>query len=105
MKFMALAMAALVLSGCDRTDVILPPAEYDHPYSLPISIQTVSLEDVPAACGLKGHIDACAFRHPLACRVIYPRVQDVGTDKLVALIRHETAHCNGWPANHPGGHY
>jgi len=24
---------------------------------------------------------------------------------LAAMRRHEVAHCNGWPANHPGGRW
>ena len=112
-------LAALpFLVGCasmESPDVILPPAQYDHPFAGRLVVEQIPLRDVQAACRLhpaSGYTEACAwtFADPmqpgkLACRIIYPRLSDVGADMMVALNRHETGHCDGWPANHPGGHF
>lgn len=102
----AILAVIFLLAGCSKfgSGVVLPPAEYDHPYAGRLIVQTLSIWEMPAACGLR-HVEACSFRMNGVCRVIYPKLADVGADTMVALIRHETAHCNGWAGDHPGGHY
>lgn len=77
-------------------------------------VHTVAYFDVAKECGQVdptpgSRVEACmvkVFPDPqnpdkLACTIIYPRLKDVGTDDMVSIIKHETAHCNGWPADHP----
>lgn len=94
--------------------ILLPPHQYDHPFNGRLIVHVERYFDVAKECGQYdpvpgSRVEACARVFPdpqnpekLACTVIYPRLKDVGSDDMVALIRHETAHCNGWPADHPG---
>lgn len=102
----AILAMIFLLTGCSKfgSGVVLPPPEYDHPYAGRLIVQTVSIWSMPVACGLRDVV-ACSFRMNGVCRVIYPRLSDVGQAKMLDLIRHETAHCNGWPKDHPGGHF
>jgi hypothetical protein len=78
--------------------LIMPPPEYDHP-NKNIHIEWKLPEEVHTACHDE-HAAACAFTGVKPC-IIFAyhsyRDQDV--------IRHEVAHCNGWPGDHRGGHY
>jgi hypothetical protein len=83
-----------------------PPAEFDHPYKgIVIITRTKDQAETRRLCPL-------AFPQPLAigsaktipvgCELI------ISPDSVIALAgltlefvkRHETAHCNGWPADH-----
>ena len=85
----------------------LPPAEYDHPYSgRLVKFRKNSVEDVrttcktPLAMGL-----GCAWLPSEGVCIIIMANDEViagaGHDPEVVL-RHETAHCNGWPKDHLG---
>lgn len=89
--------------------VYLPPPQYAHPFTGDLEVEVIPWEDVARRCGLPG-VNACARtfikfspdgKAELACHIIYPRLSDVGPEVFVRLICHETAHCNGWPADHP----
>lgn len=106
----------LFLAHAADAAVILPPAEYDHPFAGRLIVETIPFFDVQSACGRvegfygSGRVDACSrlFADNLnpgnmACHIIYPRAVD--EDTMVALIRHETGHCNGWAYDHPNGRF
>lgn len=48
------------------------------------------------------HLYGCSF--PVSPRLCYVVYSYSGFDKLMKsnVFRHEQAHCNGWPADHPG---
>jgi hypothetical protein len=86
--------------------VALPPAEFDHPYTGKL---TVLKEDnyvfIRHVCSDTKNPIACSFRtyddktgETLSCLIILG--PDVWGDERV--LRHEMAHCNGWPGDHPG---
>ncbi len=81
--------------------LVEPPAPYDHPFHGQVIEQRLSLLDIIQAC--HGPAGGCAWVSNGVCHIALPRNE---TDRrLIALIRqHEIAHCNGWSANHPGGH-
>ena len=108
----AALIAVLLLTACtnaaDRTDI---PAKYDHPFAGRKIVESLSPEEVAVRCGNAWDVKwwqiakACNWTFPdplnpgkLAAHFIYPRWKDVGTDRLVFLIRLETAKANGWDA-------
>lgn len=85
---------------------VLPPPEYDKPYTGKLTIERVETpEDVKRICNLAKPALACAFPYDgTRCRiVIVPDefIRATGyTEEIV--LRHERGHCGGWPASHPG---
>jgi hypothetical protein len=89
--------------------VALPPAEYDHEYKGKL---TVLKEDnyvfIRHVCSDTKNPIACSFRtyddktgETLSCLIMLG--PDVWDDERV--MKHERAHCNGWPGDHPGARY
>jgi hypothetical protein len=87
-----------------------PPAEFDpleHPYKGDLTIIKTSMQHVKEICPIfQPGIPplACATHDPGWCRVTIARDEDI---KAVGwepnrVLRHELAHCNGWPGDHPG---
>jgi hypothetical protein len=99
------AMAAEALTKFDP----VPPVEYDRPFNGTLEIYKVGgQEDVRATGCPKTAFVAlgCAFwwANPSKCVVILAddaAIKAVGHDPEIVL-RHEIAHCNGWPASHSG---
>jgi hypothetical protein len=87
----------------------LPPAEFDHPYKGPVAIQHArSQDEVRESCrGMKFNLGialGCSMVVAGTCLIV--KVPDAeirahGHDPEV-FMRHETGHCNGWPASHVG---
>jgi len=93
-----------------------PPAEYDHPFAGILMIQRLSMDEITKIC-LKRRT-GCAlvvntdrgvyidhrFGNRAACIIIAANNADLQTQHALFkdVLRHETAHCNGWAQNHPG---
>jgi hypothetical protein len=86
--------------------VALPPVEFDRAYEGKL---TVLKEDnyvfIRHVCSDVPNAIACSFRtydsvsgETLSCLIMLG--PDVWDDERA--LRHEMAHCNGWPGNHPG---
>ena len=83
-----------------------PPPEYVHPYAGRVVETIMSLREVRQYCRNEDAL-ACTLFIPAnpgdKCFVYLPSIGKGGvsprTDQL--LREHETAHCNGWPRNHP----
>ncbi len=88
--------------------ILMPPAQYAHPFPGKTLIHTMPLGEIqnhwngtPPPPGQS--IDAFSYLiDPSTCVLVLPRVEDVGQHYLDLLTQHETAHCNGWPYDHPG---
>jgi hypothetical protein len=87
---------------------ILPPPAFDHPYKGRLTERHGSLADVEHFCHtMQGIVSAyqalgCAKVFPKRCFIMIPRVGGTISGRLQRDIRrHEIAHCNGWPADHP----
>jgi hypothetical protein len=83
----------------------LPPVEYDYPYKGKLTIERVTPEQLRARCTAATVISlGCAFPSAYSCLILL--VDDASirargwTREL--MLRHEIAHCNGWPDDHPG---
>lgn len=87
-----------------------PPEKYDHPFSGDFVLVIVSMAHVKEICppfqpGVPPMACATHDDWPSTwCRITIAREEDmkaVGWD-FKTVLRHETAHCNGWAADHPG---
>jgi hypothetical protein len=90
---------------------LVPPKVYDHPYVGPGVLRVIyakSQDEVRQLCPRtlfpKAGAYGCAPTNSEGCVVVVAPEADI---KAVGLwmslvIRHETAHCNGWPGDHPG---
>lgn len=77
--------------------VLEPPPQYQRPYLGHLTIRYVHPEVSRKACG---SVAACAFPLGARCVIIINREYAGHRD---ALVRHEQAHCLGWPGSHPRG--
>lgn len=108
---LALGLAASVaLAG-------MPPKKYDRPYGGELTEWKVPLGRAAAKCNAVARelgqpadhpmkvdgrpLYGCAYPFKGECFIVYSySSQD---RKMVDNVRrHEVAHCNGWPSNHPG---
>lgn len=83
---------------------MIPPAIYDHPPTIPVIERIMGWDEVSAFCSKAAHRILMPWEHISGCSGIasdgkcYVFRLD---DRFVR--RHELAHCNGWPKDHPGG--
>lgn len=90
----------------------LPPEQYDRAPDVQVNITTMPYMKIDRVCrwpmqsaeGEGGRIEGCARFLGKVCYVVVPSVDGVLVTKATQqrLLRHELAHCNGWPADHPG---
>lgn len=110
--FILIAIASVANAG-------MPPSRYDRHYAGYLIPIKVPLGKAHAACnalarelGHKAdhprmiagrHLYGCAYRGDGICHIVYS-YDPSGKDKRMErnVWRHEVAHCNGWPADHPG---
>jgi hypothetical protein len=87
-----------------RQDIKLePPAQYNHPYAGPVVERVMPLAEVRALCTSQGASPrsvACSWVNDGTCYMVLPSDEQA---PVSTYRRHETAHCNGWPASHPHG--
>jgi hypothetical protein len=93
---------------------LFPPAEYDHPYTGNLTVERVAdPAAVLALCpNLKEPVGCAQRAKDLSWCKVYV-VSDAFINKRPAeqrklfgysyenFLRHELAHCNGWPGDHP----
>ena len=79
-----------------------PPAQYNHPYDGPVDERVVSAAEVMALCmsiGTSPFAAACSVvGENGTCHIVLP---NDGQAPVSIYRRHEIAHCNGWPPDHP----
>lgn len=96
------ASALLVLlAGCLRF-VRAPPERYDYPFPGEVVVRQLSAADAEQACRFSQIIPGregagCMWREGPRCVVVI----SASTPNYAATLRHEVAHCNGWPEDHP----
>ena len=107
---LALVIAAAVPAAADPVPLRLnPPKQYDRPYTgVLVVLRADSQQRVRELCpgtvfGWIGAL-ACADVFGGWCRVVLAQdevITKAGFPPEI-LLRHEIAHCNGWPADHKG---
>jgi hypothetical protein len=95
-----------------RADLqLVPPEQYDHPFRGPGELRIIdaaSQDEVrqwcPTAVFPKAGAFGCASSKPWGCQVAIASEADLKTVGLTRgmVLRHEVAHCNGWPGDHRG---
>src|SRR5262249_61021550 len=78
-----------------------PPAQYDHPYNGQVVERVVPAAEVRSLCMSMGANHggvACSLHSNGTCYIVLPSDEAA---PVATFRRHEIAHCNGWPANHP----
>jgi hypothetical protein len=87
----------------------LPPVEFDRPSTVPVLVIDIDSEaELRERCGWTDRetssiMVGCAMRFKESCRIYLgpPQTEHTGVTRNIVL-RHETGHCSGWPADHPG---
>jgi len=113
MRMLAPLLAGILLSATAHAlTVDQPPARYDRSHPNLVILETRH-SNVREMCGrlfgrrnfeTSGKLHACASvgdgRSP--CMVVLPQAgEGISKRDRGALLRHERAHCNGWPGYHP----
>lgn len=90
---------------------LLPPSQYDVPPSMPVIERVLSIGELQRECMRTNPVPAAALAtgHYLGCSAYQVRKSDgvivsctvwyVAEDR--DTLRHERAHCAGWPKDHP----
>jgi hypothetical protein len=100
-----------------------PPAKYDIPYTGKLTLWVSTQQMIDDTCktkdGKRTSHTACAMPMPHECSIwilrevvdgkrfnsidMYDHTMRHVKINLAATLRHELAHCNGWPGDHPDG--
>ena len=86
---------------------LLPPLEYDHPYTAGGLLVIDGGDEMEKWCPNRhgfGYHSACARLDDSLCIIIHaPEKQIIESGRTLNIVmRHEIGHCNGWPEDHPG---
>lgn len=101
---LATAAVFLCVTNC-QAQTHLPPVEFDKPYTGKLTIEVVSLAQLVATCSSASWASlGCAFPGKDKCHI---KLLDEAAIRAAGwtvelMLRHERAHCNGWPGDHPG---
>jgi hypothetical protein len=110
--FLSAALWALSWHPVLALTVIDPPARYSGAYKGDLVIHHASMREIMyRRCFVRtvGPGFSCTYMEELPgrCTIWMPRVGARAGMTLITqgiyrqMLRHELAHCNGWPPNHP----
>ena len=100
-----IAVLAIIANTKAHAQMHLPPVEFDHPYPGKLTVEVVTRAQLLATCSSAFASSlGCAFPGKDRCHI---KLLDEESMRAVgwtveAMMRHERAHCNGWPQSHPG---
>jgi hypothetical protein len=110
----AVSLAWVVSAHAEKPKTwwVAPPAEYDHPYDGELELRRMSPKEIGISCPAAAHSKigaalACAFVFTGSCSIYMAPDADIRKFGLTPeiVLRHELAHCNGWPGDHRGARY
>lgn len=82
--------------------VLPPPEKYRYEFLGQTIMYELPLSQAREMCKRRGlTADACSWVKDRKCFIVYPKGKGA-LDSPVAYYWHEMAHCNSWPAYHPG---
>jgi len=86
----------------------IPPKLYDHPYAGNLEMVRIAVEDIPEVCPNVRTTIGCTFPYLRENRCVVALIAPELAEQRMHLpyeiiLRHELAHCSGWPADHHGG--
>jgi hypothetical protein len=74
------------------------PDRYDHPFPGEVNMIRASTEEADWTCQADRRVNGCTLAVTESqCTVVV----SAGSPHPEYTLRHETAHCNGWPGDHP----
>lgn len=83
----------------------LPPAIYDHAFPGQVNVHHLPPREIQVYCGNELAGACTPTQSATGTCIVYVAMGSAFIPDLVQLmIRHETGHCNGWPADHPSPH-
>jgi len=88
--------------------MLMPPVQYDHPPKIPVIERVVPWNELQRLCraGIEAEKVRTATGYGVwGCSVVKDGKCYVARIDNPGVRRHEVAHCNGWPRDHPGGWY
>ncbi len=85
--------------------ILLPPTQYDHPPSIPVIERVLPANEAAVICRTNERLNMTATWAAAGCAIVKNGICYVVRVDMPDVARHELAHCNGWPSNHPGGYY
>jgi hypothetical protein len=87
------------LAGIHATPVVAiePPARYRG--TPEITVKVVRTDSVSTLCRNAEQSEGCAYLGEQLCLVVIRR--DISASRYAEVLRHELAHCRGWPGHHP----
>jgi hypothetical protein len=103
---LTLIAAPAAAGGKPREVRLVPPPEYERPYKGELVIvdanQEMVREKCPAAKFTLGVSLGCAHRGATYCWIYLAPKADMKAAGFPydLVLRHEIAHCNGWPGDH-----
>lgn len=84
--------------------MIQPPPQYDIPPKVPVIERIISWDEVQKLCAARAGRVMVPGQFIYGCSHYEPgKVCYIWYTGDAATLRHERAHCAGWPPNHPGG--
>ena len=116
---LALCAGAAATQPAEARSLLLPmpPDQYAGKARVPIVERSAPISDIATICAIAAggstgaapgsihgtYILACSMVHAGICYMVLPQVGGGISPETIATLRaHETGHCNGWPAHHPG---
>ena len=109
MKGLAVFLCLIAVAPAAARDVLpsgvlAPPQYWEYqPLKAPVLLRDVPPAEVERLCpnfGSGTPFNACAVLEHHTCYV-FIRNDGIHEDFYADLVRHEMAHCRGWPADHP----
>ena len=105
----SIIIAALIFTGSAPAFASMPPSQWDHPFKGKMEKHLVAYGKAARTCIKLNPSDeggaqyGCQFWRGKTCVIVYS-FDPTGKDPKMTsnVFRHEQAHCNGWPSNHPG---
>jgi hypothetical protein len=114
-------LPALTEAEIRRGKGYMPPSEYDHPFNGRVLVAQILEPEIlrrlcitpppfffPPACAGRDLIvfppESTGLKLESDCQILHLPVEYLQRHNLTVnlIIRHEIAHCNGWPKDHPG---
>jgi hypothetical protein len=89
-------------NGMTYSIAVPPPKWFAKPLLAEVVVYKESAEETLALCSLAigtEERDACTFLLPDMCKIIIN--VELPWQMYAAVLHHETAHCHGWPGDHP----
>lgn len=116
MRMLVGAAASVLICGSAFAVPSDPPARYDRPHPALVIIEKDYREVDPVCRSMfpRSRFPAATETHRItgcadvgdgtrACRIFVPRQGEgvITAAHRARIVRHERAHCNGWPGSHP----